>query len=105
MFCAQFVGVVGGAVSLLLVFRTNAAFGRFCAAADSFAEVLSGEFFVILVWAIIRILTSCFVYSATRNLSRKMAVWAPVNHRVENARLCAAIPWAVKHRGQVRTPD
>ncbi|MDA9080224.1 hypothetical protein N9M16_02205 [Candidatus Dependentiae bacterium] len=40
----QFVGVVGGAVSLLLVFRTNAAFGRFCAAADSFAEVLSGEF-------------------------------------------------------------
>ena len=78
MFCAQFVGVVGGAVSLLLVFRTNAAFGRFCAAADSFAEVLS----------------------ATRNLSRKMAVWAPVSHRVENARLCAAIPWAVKHRGQ-----
>ena len=74
----QFVGVVGGAVSLLLVFRTNAAFGRFCAAADSFAEVLS----------------------ATRNLSRKMAVWAPVSHRVENARLCAAIPWAVKHRGQ-----
>ena len=83
MFCVQFVGVVGGAVSLLLVFRTNAAFGRFCAAADSFAEVLS----------------------ATRNLSRKMAVWAPVSHRVENARLCAAIPWAVKHRGQVRTPD
>jgi len=75
---SQFVGVVGGAVSLLLVFRTNAAFGRFCAAADSFAEVLS----------------------ATRNLSRKMAVWAPVSHRVENARLCAAIPWAVKHRGQ-----
>jgi len=23
-----------------------------------------------------------------------------VSHRVENARLCAAIPWAVKHRGQ-----
>ena len=107
MFCVQFVGVVGGAVSLLLVFRTNAAFGRFCAAADSFAEVLSGEFFcVILVWAIrLLVLTSCFVYSATRNLSRKMAVWAPVSHRVENARLCAAIPWAVKHRGQVRTPD
>ena len=40
------------------------------------------------------------MYSATRNLSRKMAVWAPVSHRVENARLCAAIPWAVKHRGQ-----
>ena len=98
----QFVGVVGGAVSLLLVFRTNAAFGRFCAAADSFAEVLSGGFlFFNFVWAI-RILTSCLVYSATRNLSRKMAVWAPVSHRVENARLCAAIPWAVKHRGQVR---
>jgi predicted membrane chloride channel (bestrophin family) len=44
VFCVQFVGVVGGAVSLLLVFRTNAAFGRFCAAADSFAEVLSGGF-------------------------------------------------------------
>ena len=27
--------------------RTNAAFGRFCAAADSFAEVLSGEFLVL----------------------------------------------------------
>ena len=102
----QFVGVVGGAVSLLLVFRTNAAFGRFCAAADSFAEVLSGEFLFFNIFVLaIRILTSCLVYSATRNLSRKMAVWAPVSHRVENARLCAAIPWAVKHRGQVRTPD
>jgi len=27
------------------------------------------------------------VYSATRNLSRKMAVWVPVSHRVEHARL------------------
>ena len=91
--------------SIFGINRTNAAFGRFCAAADSFAEVLSGEFLVLFfVWAI-RLLTSCFVYSATRNLSRKMAVWAPVSHRVENARLCAAIPWAVKHRGQVRTPD
>ena len=53
------VSIVGGAVSLLLVFRTNAAFARFCAAADSFADVLA----------------------STRNLSRKMAVWAPVTHR------------------------
>lgn len=65
-------------MSLLLVFRTNAAFGRFCAAADSFAEVLS----------------------ATRNLSRKMAVWAPKAQRAEAARLVAAIPWSIKHRGQ-----
>ena len=56
---SQFVSIVGGAVSLLLVFRTNAAFARFCAAADSFADVLA----------------------STRNLSRKMAVWAPVTHR------------------------
>ena len=103
---SQFVSIVGGAVSLLLVFRTNAAFARFCAAADSFADVLA----------------------STRNLSRKMAVWAPVTHRSSLAvrlhilifhsynfymgdvttddvvfcsqRLCAAIPWAVKHRGQ-----
>ena len=53
---ASVVSIVGGAVSLLLVFRTNAAFARFCAAADSFADVLA----------------------STRNLSRKMAVWAPV---------------------------
>ena len=51
--------VMGGALSFLLVFRTNAAFARFCAAADSFADVLA----------------------STRNLSRKMAVWAPVTHR------------------------
>ena len=68
----------GGAVSLLLVFRTNAAFARFCNAADSFADVLA----------------------STRNLSRKMAVWAPASHRRSLARLCAAIPWSVKHRGQ-----
>lgn len=65
-------------MSLLLVFRTNAAFARFCNAADSFADVLA----------------------STRNLSRKMAVWAPASHRRSLARLCAAIPWSVKHRGQ-----
>ena len=72
------VAVIGGAVSLLLAFRTNAAYNRFGQAADSFAEVLA----------------------ATRNLSRKMAVWCPPSDRAENARLVAAIPWAVKHRGQ-----
>jgi putative membrane protein len=75
---APFVGVVGGAMTLLLAFRTNAAYARFGAAADSFAEVLA----------------------ATRNLSRKMVVWCPVDDRERNARLVAAIPWAVKHRGQ-----
>lgn len=75
---APFVGVVGGAMTLLLAFRTNAAYARFGAAADSFAEVLA----------------------ATRNLSRKMVVWCPTDDRERNARLVAAIPWAVKHRGQ-----
>ena len=40
------------------------------------------------------------VLAATRNLSRKMVVWCPVDDRERNARLVAAIPWAVKHRGQ-----
>ena len=75
---APVVNVAGGAVSLLLAFRTNSAFARFSAAADAFAEVLS----------------------ATRNLSRKMVVWCPLDDREANARLVAAIPWAIKHRGQ-----
>ena len=75
---APVVNVAGGAVSLLLAFRTNSAFARFNAAADAFADVLS----------------------ATRNLSRKMVVWCPLDDREENARLIAAIPWAIKHRGQ-----
>lgn len=72
------VQVAGGAICLLLAFRTNAAFARFNHAADAFAEVLS----------------------ATRNLSRKMVVWCPLDDREANARLVAAIPWAIKHRGQ-----
>jgi predicted membrane chloride channel (bestrophin family) len=75
---SPYLQILGGAVSLLLVFRTNAAFSRFCMASDSFGDVLS----------------------ATRNLSRKMAVWCPVEQRSANARLVAAIPWAIKHRGQ-----
>lgn len=58
------IGVVGGAVSVLLAFRTNAAYARFGQAADSFAEVLA----------------------ATRNLSRKVAVWCPPADRDSNAR-------------------
>jgi putative membrane protein len=75
---APFVAVVGGAVSLLLAFRTNAAYARFGRAADSFAEVIA----------------------MTRNLSRKMVVWCPVEDRDAHARLVAAIPWSIKHRGQ-----
>ena len=75
---APVVQVAGGAICLLLAFRTNAAFARFNHAADAFAEVLS----------------------ATRNLSRKMVVWCPLDDREANARLVAAIPWAIKHRGQ-----
>lgn len=72
------VTVAGGAVTLLLAFRTNSAFARFNQAADTFAAVIS----------------------ATRNLSRKMVVWCPVEDRERNAKLVAAIPWAIKHRGQ-----
>ena len=75
---APFVAVVGGAVSLLLAFRTNAAYARFGRAADSFAEVIA----------------------MTRNLSRKMVVWCPVEDRDAHARLVAAIPWSIKHCGQ-----
>ena len=75
---APVVNVAGGAVTLLLAFRTNSAFARFGQAADAFADVLS----------------------ATRNLSRKMVVWCPLDDRDTNARLVAAIPWAIKHRGQ-----
>jgi predicted membrane chloride channel (bestrophin family) len=70
---APVVQVAGGAICLLLAFRTNAAFARFNHAADAFAEVLS----------------------ATRNLSRKMVVWCPLDDREANARLVAAIPWAI----------
>eukprot|EP00227_Mantoniella_beaufortii_P007641 CAMPEP_0197594574 /NCGR_PEP_ID=MMETSP1326-20131121/20869_1 /TAXON_ID=1155430 /ORGANISM="Genus nov. species nov., Strain RCC2288" /LENGTH=476 /DNA_ID=CAMNT_0043160787 /DNA_START=97 /DNA_END=1524 /DNA_ORIENTATION=+ len=73
-----YLQIIGGAVSLLLVFRTNTAYGRFCLANDSFAEVTG----------------------ACRNLSRKMATWCPVEERAHNARLIAAFPWALKHRGQ-----
>ena len=75
---APVVNVAGGAVSLLLAFRTNSAFARFNAAADAYFDVLS----------------------STRNLSRKMVVWCPLDDREANARLVAAIPWAIKHRGQ-----
>eukprot|EP00982_Pelagococcus_subviridis_P010297 30984-Pelagococcus_subviridis.AAC.9 len=73
-----FLSVVGGAVSLLIGFRTNAAYGRFCDAADSFADVLG----------------------SVRNLSRKLAVWCPEADRARMAALVAALPWAVKARGQ-----
>ena len=63
-------------MSLLLVFH-KAAFARFCNAADSFADVLA----------------------STRNLSRKMAVWAPASHRRSLARLCAPSV-SVKYRGR-----
>ena len=65
-------------ISKILAFRTNAAYARFGAACDSFAEVLA----------------------STRNLSRKIVVWCPMEHRGEMAQLVSAIPWAVKPRGQ-----
>jgi len=72
------VTVAGGAVTLLLAFRTNAAFARFNQAADTFARAVS----------------------ATRNLSRKMVVRCPVAERARQSKLVCALPWAIKHRGQ-----
>jgi putative membrane protein len=72
------VTVAGGAVTLLLAFRTNAAFARFNQATDTFARAVS----------------------ATRNLSRKMVVWCPVAERARQSKLVCALPWAIKHRGQ-----
>jgi len=77
------VALVGGSVTLLLVFRTNTAYGRFAKARDSWADV------------------SCHC----RNLSRKIRTWFPedtdeLELRSRAGRVLAALPWALKSRSQ-----
>ncbi|KAK3270236.1 hypothetical protein CYMTET_21356 [Cymbomonas tetramitiformis] len=73
---------VGGAISLLLVFRTNSAYGRFNAARNSWADV------------------TCHC----RNLARKVYTWFPSEDesdmRERAARILCALPWALKARVQ-----
>eukprot|EP00793_Prasinoderma_coloniale_P005924 PRCOL_00004398-RA len=75
---------LGGAVSLLLVFRTNSAYARFCAGRDGMARVTAHA----------------------RNAARKCAMWFPRSgpadeeRRRATGRLLSALPWALKARAQ-----